>query len=247
MPVDFASIVHQTVDWNLSKLTRSTVPLLDYWRDFETRIEALFRELGLESSANSVLSFEFPVPSSEPQNKPSFTDLMYYDNAVAVAIEGKWTEDIDKSVRLWLEAGKERKRREDVLNHWLGLINSYSAEVDQTRILDIPYQLVHRTASACFMGKSRTFVVVQIFKPAEHLARHRHALDCLVEAINPNERLEVWLHTVQTAETDLYRDTETKLAQTSIPSDNPTIVRAALLTGHLFHFGEESFERIAKK
>ena len=79
-PVDFASIVNQTADGNLCKLTCSTVPLLDYWKDPEKRIERLRRELQFQASGIADLCFEFPVKSFPPQNKASFTDVMYSDN-----------------------------------------------------------------------------------------------------------------------------------------------------------------------
>lgn len=89
--------------------------------------------------------------------RASFTDLMISAADTSVAVEAKFTEPIYQNVRSWL--GEEaNKNRHQVLRGWLDLIQR---ETDCTLELDsissLPYQVIHRTASVCFMpGPVRT-------------------------------------------------------------------------------------------
>ena len=50
---------------------RSTVPLLDYWRQPEPRLRVLEAHLGVKSSEQSELHFEYEVPVQQGRGKSS--------------------------------------------------------------------------------------------------------------------------------------------------------------------------------
>jgi len=113
-------------------------------------------------------SFEYPVPAQGGRGKASMTDLMITTNKFAMAIEAKWTEcreNYKPTIEKWLNEGKNRKNRESVLNGWLDYINKFlpsSKLLDIDKIIDrgkIPYQFLHRVASACYVASLKRDVV----------------------------------------------------------------------------------------
>lgn len=107
---------------------------------------------------------EYPVWPRDPETgrivgKPSMSDAMLLGKHMRIAVEGKWTEPHFgpyQTVEEWLdEAGTDaaaRVRRERVLDAWLAEVAGAGAlrrGVTRGALADVPYQLVHRTASAC--------------------------------------------------------------------------------------------------
>ena len=146
---------------------RSTVLLLDYWRSFDSAIEKLKELICVIFSNQSRLYFEYSVPAQAGCGKVSLTDLMLIDNATAIAVEAKYLEPPYQTVSKWLKSSDEQNRQE-VLGGWLTLIQSRTgvslAIVD---ISSLPYQLIHRTASACFAGVNSQHIVYQLFDPTK--------------------------------------------------------------------------------
>jgi hypothetical protein len=101
---------------------------------------------------------EYPVYARDPRTgRPiegalsSMSDAMLLAPGFRVAVEGKWTEPIKhpyESVRQWLAKGFNPA----VLDAWLGYLakaGAIRAGLGRDAFLDVPYQLVHRAASAC--------------------------------------------------------------------------------------------------
>ena len=91
---------------------RSTVPLVDYWRDPELRLGALWDQLHVRQSGDTDMHFEHEVPVQLGRGKSSFTDLMIFTDSVAVAIEAKFTEPRYESVATWLAGAPTTNRPE---------------------------------------------------------------------------------------------------------------------------------------
>lgn len=91
--------------------------------------------------------YEYEVPVIKGKGRPSCSDLVVITENKAIIIEAKRTEPKYPAVRKWLD-GSENKQL--VLNDWLHYIKTYTQEdIHQEDILDIPYQMIHRLASAC--------------------------------------------------------------------------------------------------
>jgi hypothetical protein len=142
---------------------RSTVPLLDFWRVPELRLEEFSRTIGIKRIDSAKLFFEFPVHVRRGRGKPSFTDLLIVGKNVAIAVEAKFTEPLYEDVRSWL-GPTPTDNRIAVLEGWLELVRGVTAcRMERADVLDLPYQLIHRTASACSLKAPRRIVVYQIF------------------------------------------------------------------------------------
>jgi hypothetical protein len=142
---------------------RSTVPLIEYWRSPQARIDHLWRQLGLALQGSADLHFEYAVPVAGGRGKASFTDLMIIAEGVALGIEAKFTEPPYESVGSWLGPSPTPNRRA-VLDGWLGLIGRVvGGPIDADSVRDLPYQLIHRTASVCSVDGPRRHVVYQVF------------------------------------------------------------------------------------
>jgi hypothetical protein len=152
---------------------RSTVPLLAFWKE-QGRCLDFFTQLGIPPAAvqdNLTLAFEYEVPVQAGKGVPSTTDLMISGNNLIVAVEAKFSESDYETVRQWLRKSQADNRRL-VLQGWLDLINRVTgSQLDYSHVLDLPYQAVHRAASACFPlawepGVSRVMVYQVFTDPA---------------------------------------------------------------------------------
>ena len=135
---------------------RSTVPLLAYWRTPDQRAREFSKFLGFALSRSVRLDFEYKVPVQCGRGKASHTDLMLISCDVCVAIEAKFTEPRYESVAQWLTTDNRMK----VLKGWLGLL---SPDLKQKDVDNLPYQLVHRAASACHPDAESRHLVYQVF------------------------------------------------------------------------------------
>ncbi len=170
---DFDALLEHYPPNQFNSLRRSTVPLLAYWKGEERCLDFL-RQLDIQFPGELTLSFEYEVPVQAGKGAPSCTDLMILGDNVVVAIEAKYTEPDYETVRQWLRKAQADTRRA-VLQGWLALINQATgSQLGYSDVLDIAYQAVHRTASACFpmageAGVSR-FMVYQVFSDSEERA-----------------------------------------------------------------------------
>lgn len=159
----FAEVVDEFGPDALASPKRSTVPLLDYWRVPDSRLRDVAARLGLSRSDRFEFHFEYEVPVRRGRGKPSYTDLMILGDDVAVAIEAKFTEPRYESVGRWL-GPEQTANRADVLDGWISAIEAVTgAAVDREIVRELPYQLVHRTASVCCVSRPKRVVAYQVF------------------------------------------------------------------------------------
>ncbi len=133
---------------------RSTLPLLVLFKTQQWNNFGLF-ENSNETSAKYI--FEFETKIKKGKGKPSCTDLMIEYQNTCIAIEAKRTEPPYEIVKNWLGDSDNRKL---VLDGWLEIIGAYiNSKIDYGLVNDLPYQLIHRVASACSMNKLKTHIV----------------------------------------------------------------------------------------
>ena len=137
--------------------------------------------------------FEFPTDAlsdGERIGRPSMTDIMILEAGVQIAVEGKMTEYVrfaDKTVREWLNEGvgaADILLRHRILKAWLCYIHNADCTglegfADfKSNCMDISYQFLHRTASACnkagLKGGTIPVLLYQLFydaNDAEHIQK----------------------------------------------------------------------------
>ena len=112
---------------------------------------------------------EYPTRPRDPATgraigRPSMSDAMLLGAHLRIAVEGKWTEPhfgAYQTVEDWLRDGGAAgvSRKPDVLEAWIAEVRAAGAlrrGVTPESLASVPYQLVHRTASACHRaGRAR--------------------------------------------------------------------------------------------
>jgi uncharacterized protein DUF6946 len=214
---------------------RSTVPLVDYWRSPEQRLPELWERLRVRQPGDTEMHFEYKVPVQRGRGKSSFTDLMICAGDVAVAIEAKFTEPRYESVATWL-GGTPTTNRVNVLEGWLCAIEAAAqASIPRDAVGDLPYQLIHRTASVCCVGRRKRIVVYQVFgdSPADYYAED---LRRFAAAIAAPDRMAFVVLGCACRSTDKYARLERRwdAGERDLGDD----VSKALLAGALLSFGE---------
>ena len=135
---DYEGLLALYDDNGFQNLTRSTIPLLEYWHHNYPAAQNAFRALGIElDEQHTSYYYEYPTPSLHLA-KASFTDLMIIGSDFAVAIEWKWTEPRYPTLGEWKSSGKDRAFRDSVLDHWLSIIRH---TVGHTGLIFISHQL----------------------------------------------------------------------------------------------------------
>jgi hypothetical protein len=213
--------------------TRSTLPLLDYWREPEARLHDLGKALGWPLLPSADLTFEFQVPVREGRGKPSFTDLMIVTPDCALAIEAKYTEPRYETVHEWLGCVPTRNR-EAVLQGWIRHVESATAcRVNKEAVHALPYQLIHRTASVCSVARPARAVIYQVFGDtvSSHYARD---LAMLAHALPGNHQLRFYVMSVAVHPSPGLM----RLSARDDTTDRAARIRSAMLEGPLFAFGD---------
>jgi hypothetical protein len=214
---------------------RSTVPLLDYWRQPGPRLRFLEAHLGVKSSDQTELHFEYEVPVQQGRGKSSYTDLMILGDDVAVAIEAKFTEPRYESVGTWL-GPEQATNRADVLDGWIRAIEAVTeAAVDRKIVRELPYQLIHRTASVCCASRGKRVVVYQVFGDSPG-AYYAEDLGRLASAMAARERVSFFIVRSAFHPTTTYAQLVARWDDGE--RDMATDVRDALVAGPLLEFDE---------
>ena len=160
----YQQLLNAYSDGEFDSPSRSTVPLLMCWREAGKQARVLSETLGFRLSNRVSLDFEHTVPVQRGRGKPSCTDLMMKTGDTSVAIEAKWTESRYPEVSAWLEEGSNPENRREVLEGWVDLLGrGLSRKPKAIDMLELPYQLVHRAASACFPDSKNHWLVYQLF------------------------------------------------------------------------------------
>lgn len=226
----------------LASPRRSTVPLLDYWRSPEARIVDLYRRIGIgEAPAEARLHCEFAVPVRAGRGKPSFTDLMIVTKGSAIAIEAKFTEPRYETVDAWLRGGRGSNRN-TVFEGWLTLIRPVAgASINARDLTGLPYQLVHRLASACSIDAPRHALVYQVFGPST-ASHYADDLNTLAQAIDAKAKLGIFVLRCPFLPGDAYRALVQRWDEGE--RDMDLHVRAALTAAPLLSFAEPTLVAI---
>lgn len=161
----------------------SSLPLVQFWKnkgkscDFSRCVKKFLEECGLSAIGpeESCFCFEYSVPVNNERGakgKASMTDLMILTNQYAIAIEAKWTEceSVYEPIGKWKGSGVA-ENHDKVLDGWEGYINNYLKGYVCGKITvtdDMPYQLLHRIASACYTAmqddtKKSAVVIYHLF------------------------------------------------------------------------------------
>lgn len=127
--------------------TRSTVSLfslLKHGGEVWNRIAGIFAEAHVE----------FCVDPPLGTGRPSHTDLMLINGERSLALEAKWTEPRYSTVQEWLNQGSNAQNRRAVMTGWLQWLQSQGTKpLELEAFRGAVYQMVHRAASACAVGK----------------------------------------------------------------------------------------------
>ena len=174
--------------------TRSTIPLLEYWRSPKERIQELADKLSLPVPQRVRLDFEHIVNPPRGKGRASQTDLMLISPQFRVAIEAKWTEPRYETVGSWLRNQSSNKK--SVLQGWFDLLEERGAgPLLPHHVRDLPYQMVHRAASACHVDDvANRWLVYLVFDAMTTKQReYLRDLDGLREALGPASSLGIAL------------------------------------------------------
>jgi len=133
---------------------RSTIPLLVLFKqDQNLGIDLITQH----TDPNTEYIFEFETPERIGTGLPSCTDLMVVSNNAGIGIEAKRTEGKYINVIKWM--GESQNKR-NVLDGWLSYIyDKTNIQLTVEQILNFPYQMIHRVASACSLQKEKTYVL----------------------------------------------------------------------------------------
>jgi len=178
---DFESLLRAIPDAALDSPRRSVVPLVDFCRSPDRAVAALARATGLGLTDAADFVFEHAVPVQKGRGKPSFTDLVILTPRTVLAIEAKYTEPEYETVRSWLRDPVEPNRAA-VLEGWLGLLGRVAARpITTPEVLDLPYQLIHRAASACSPDREhRAMAYLTFGETAPHYSKHVSTLAAIL-------------------------------------------------------------------
>lgn len=76
-------------DREFKNLTRSTLPLVTWWKDEALALSVIGSACGFDDLGTARVCFEFPTASAGPRDKASYTDVMVESASTAIAIEGQ--------------------------------------------------------------------------------------------------------------------------------------------------------------
>lgn len=173
--------------------TRSTIPLLELWRSPKRRARELGEALAISPPAQVQLDFEHLVWPPRGKGRPSHTDLMVISHEAALAIEAKWTEPRYPEVG---ERLPTTKNGAEVLRGWCDLLELRGdGLVREADLYELPYQMVHRAASACHVEDvPRRWLVYLVFEMTAH-KRTEYIADLrqLRDALGPSSTLGIAL------------------------------------------------------
>jgi hypothetical protein len=239
---DFCELVNQYPIGELRKPTRSTVPLLSFWRDTNVHFAWLLKNWNYAPAAGDKACFEFTVSSARSDNRPSHTDLMFISETLAVAVEGKWSEPRYPEVKDWLNESKYSNTHK-VLEHWLGLIGRKTNQsLPSPSFGGIVYQMLHRTASVCSLPAPAVHVVYHCFgldhKKAKSYAADLSALNSL---LGKPANLRFFLLTTPLSKTEMFYLLEEEVGDLRRVDEADAAeekVRTRLKQGGLFEFGD---------
>lgn len=227
---DLANLLSRYPADEFASRTRSTVPLIALATSGSTVLRSVLKHAGFTEGAS--LHFEYRVAPTAGRGQASHTDLMVIEGPSSLAVEAKWIEPRYETARDWLGPNPTDNRL-SVLGSWLSLINQNTgAALQLSDISAIPYQLVHRAASACASGQRPQLAYLEFLTSGRSPAGHRlEDLDRLYTALGRPTTFPFHLIQIQTELTSEFDQIE--IMEQSQATE---AVRPALLSGTLFRF-----------
>lgn len=180
----------------------SSLPLADFWhpaRNLQLKQDML-RHMGIDALEDNAVDycFEYPTPAFKDRksgktiihSKSSMTDLMIIlGDTGRITIEAKYTEYVKESVYTpllgdWNNGSEHRK---DIIQCWIDYIhdNGFGDIASADELIgscpDLPYQFLHRTASACFMCESPVLVYQLFYDNEKDSIQKMHDFENLLQ------------------------------------------------------------------
>jgi hypothetical protein len=241
---DLRDVLDQLPDATFQKITRSTVPLLAFWRRPLDRLNEVTQSLRIPLPSDGILCFEYPEDSGVPRSTASYSDVMYVSDDCRIAFEAKWTESRYEDVESWLKRGATEHRRR-VLNAWLSRIARLTTiPYDVDSCSKLVYQAIHRTASACSGSAGTAVVIYQCFCDEAH--QHSHVTDDLrdlVRVCRPASGLSFYVQRIPLTQTRAFHELARR-SEGYTPRQRAAATRLALWDSDLFQFGPPQLELV---
>jgi hypothetical protein len=242
--LSFSDLVNAMPEDAFSSPRRSTVFLLDFWRDPGRRLVALASALGVSTIGDADLHFEYPVQTQGGVGKSSFTDLMITAPSTAIAIEAKHREPAYQSCGKWLGAAEPGSNCDQVLNGWIDCINSnFGSALDRASVAEFPYQLVHRTASLATMRGSKRYLIYQVFEEGSKKA-HLPDLKAFRTLLKGSSELYIGLMNCPCEPVPNFKDKLDSWDKGPPREPMAEIVRRTLLAGPVFVFEQPTIQLV---
>lgn len=192
--------------------TRSTVPFLQYWRNPDNRLKELASHLKIYLSDSAIFDFEHKVPVQKGKGKESHTDLKIISDSFSVTIEAKYLESRYDTCSKWLTKTKKPENKKLVLKGWIELLNKASGKTIRLNdVLELPYQVIHRAASACHDPKDKQVLIYQVFDANEKKrTMYLDDLKKLSHLMGENSKLDVYYMDCMIGKSDEWQDLSNK-------------------------------------
>lgn len=207
---NFKGILNSFKESEFKSHTRSTVPFLQYWRNPTERLIHLSGNLGIALPKEFVLDVEHEVDVVFGEGRSSCTDMKIISPECSIAIEAKFKESRYRTCSKWLLDTNAPENKRLVLKGWLKLINDYNTtDLSIEDVLELPYQVIHRTASACHGSSPNKFLVYQVFNPSKRKENmYNKDLFRLKELLGGNPKLKIYFHKCELKGLQLFNELE---------------------------------------
>ncbi len=118
-----------------------------------------------------------------------------------LAIEAKYTE-VNKEYEIIKKWFDDSDNRTQVLKHWIAFMQLHLEEtISVSDISEIPYQFLHRSASACYENHANAYVIYQIFyddSTVDGMNSFIQLLQKSVQVLKPNNKLKFYVQKIKT-------------------------------------------------
>lgn len=229
--------------------TRSTVPMLTLLMHAPDLFNTIVREVGFPSEYD--LFLEYTVGPFGGRGKPSHTDVMLKSGQDSLAIEGKWTEPMYAAVKDWPKKGATKTpNQKAVLQGWLNILGKrLGTAFDVCGFDGSVYQMIHRAASAAFVGE-RPRLAYFLFKPSPdpRAAKPDDILGKLTDLWNLlGKPASFPFHVVEIETKPLEAFEPLRLLVKGEEATSEAVCAALQDTKPLFHFGDHRIRRVEQE
>lgn len=227
-------------DREFQNLTRSTILLQCWWRSIGSHWRA-FQSQGFPSLDLFQAIFEYQVPSVR-MAKASHTDLMLLGPNRAIGVEAKHREGMYDTVAKWRAKGSDPGFRQEVIDHWIALIDKTCGDVDRLKLDLCEYQALHRVASVCSLDVSAHDAVWLEFRSAESSHEHFPKLTQLKACLRPRAgKLRIWHVAVPSKQGRAWVTAKSAVETLADHEERAEYIRKAIESDLLWEFGPPKF------